>query len=166
MDVNVNNNITGRKVKNVILGIERKDGAYEKTDREGNIIRDRKGKAEYGYYDNVVLYLGTFNDEYSDTDKGQYFDGFCGQSAKTPTIQAIKVKFDEFESIFDMSFADFVADFRKKYMFHVCQILYGMTDFGDPVPCQVTIFDNDVFNFTLPTVPPKNGKTKTAEVVN
>lgn len=161
--MDTNTNITGRKVKNVILGIERKEGCYEKRDREGNTIRDKKGKPEYGYYDNIVLYTATFNDQYSDNERGHYFDGFCGQNAATPTIGAVKIKFDDFESIFDMTFADFVADFREKYMLHVCQIFYAMTDFGEPAPSQIRIFDNDVFNFTLSTV---SSKSKTAEIVS
>ena len=163
--MDTNTTITGRKIKNVILGIERKEGSFEKMDREGNIIRDKKGKSELGYYDNVTIYFGTYSDEYSDTDRGTYFDGFCGQSAKSPLIQAVKIKFEDFESIFDVSYADFVADFRDKYLFHVAQILYGMSDYGEPVPCQIMVFDNDVFNFTLPNVPAKDGKTKIAEVI-
>lgn len=139
-----NNNITGKKIKKVLVGFERKEGVFERTDREGNIIRDKKGRAEVGSYDNVTLYLATFNDAYSDEDRGTYFDGFCGTSAKSPMIEAVKLKFDEFESLMGVSFADFAADFRSAYMFHVAQIFYDISDYGDPVPCQIQILDLDI----------------------
>ena len=158
-----NTNITGRKIKNVILGFERKEGSYEKKDNDGKLIRDRKGNIELGYYDNVCLYVGVFNDQYSDTDRGTYFDGFCGQSAKTPLIQACKIKYDDFESVFDVSFADFAADFKEKYLFHPCQIFYDITDFGDMYPIQIKVFESDVFSFQSPD---KAGSDGTAEVVS
>lgn len=140
------NNITGKKIKKVLVGFERKEGQFEKSDREGNIIRDKKGRAEIGFYDNVTLYFATFNDAYSDEDRGTYFDGFCGASAKSPMIKAEKFKCDEFDALLGIDFADFVADFRNKYMFHVCQVFYDMSDYGDPVPCQIQILDLNIFD--------------------
>ena len=161
-----NENITGMKIKEVLIGVQRNNGSFEKTDREGKPILER-GRRVYVDYDSVTIFTASFYSDYSDYDRGVYCAGFVPGSAKNPTIKATKVKAEVFEEIFGIELVDFLADFEEKYIYHPCNVMYGMNDRGDPVPVQVIILDQDIYSLVqAPAAPELKDGQNLAEVVD